>query len=179
MAVYPWIKIREEPVRVGYRKIKRCLFQFPDGRQDIYDLMDEGRVVCVLALTPDRPAPTAVILARQYRPGPDEILLELPGGGVEAGETPEQAARRELLEETGYEGELHLAGQSWHCGYSSRQIFNFVATNCRQVQAQTLDLNENIEVVMMPLAAFREHLRNGHLSDVATGYQCLDFLGLL
>ncbi len=175
MAVQPWVKLNEERLRVGYRRLRRCLFQFPDGHTDTYDLMDEGPVVCTLALT----AAGRVVLARQYRPGPDEILLELPGGGMEPGETPEQAARRELLEETGYAGDFQLAGSGLHCGYSSRRIFHFVATNCRKVQEQTLDHNEAIEVVELPLAEFRAHLRSGRLTDAAAGYQGLDFLGLL
>ena len=175
MTAHPWTRLSEEPLRVGYRRIKRCHFQFPDGHSDTYDLLDEGLVVCMLALTPDH----HVILARQYRPGPDAILLELPGGKVEPDETPEHAARRELLEETGWDGHFQLAGQAFHCGYSSRRIFNFAVTNCHKVQAQTLDRNEDIDVVAMPLAEFRAHLQSGQLTDVATGYQCLDFLGLL
>lgn len=50
-----------------------------------------------------------LLLVRQYRPGAGAVTLEVPGGHIEAGETPEQAARKELLEETGYEaGNLEL-----------------------------------------------------------------------
>src|SRR5262249_11428129 len=54
--------------------------------------------VAVVAQTRDQ----SIILVRQYRPAVDADTLELPAGHVEAGETPEQAARKELLEETGY-----------------------------------------------------------------------------
>lgn len=50
-----------------------------------------------------------LLLVRQYRPGAGGTTLEVPGGHVEDGETPEQAARKELLEETGHEaGTLEL-----------------------------------------------------------------------
>jgi 8-oxo-dGTP pyrophosphatase MutT (NUDIX family) len=50
-----------------------------------------------------------LLLVRQYRPGARAFTLEVPSGHVEVGETPEQAARKELLEETGYEaGALEL-----------------------------------------------------------------------
>jgi len=53
----------------------------------------------ILALTPDRKIP----LVRQYRPAVEQYTLELPSGHIESGISPEQTARQELLEETGYE----------------------------------------------------------------------------
>lgn len=57
--------------------------------------------VSVLALT----AQGEVLLVRQYRPATEQYTLELPSGHVEIGQTPEEAARLELLEETGYQAE--------------------------------------------------------------------------
>jgi ADP-ribose pyrophosphatase len=54
--------------------------------------------VSVIALTAEQ----EVVLVRQYRPAVERCTLELPSGHVEADETPEQSARRELAEETGY-----------------------------------------------------------------------------
>ncbi|MDP6786298.1 MAG: NUDIX hydrolase [Rhodospirillales bacterium] len=63
--------------------------------------------VAVLALTPEGD----ILLVRQYRPVTESVSLELPCGLVDGGETPEAAARRELLEETGYRAErMELLG---------------------------------------------------------------------
>src|SRR5258706_8400600 len=102
-----------------------------------------ARAVPGLALTTH----DMVLLVRQFRPGPEAILLELPGGGVSPGEDPALAAARELLEETGYRGELELAGSSWHCAYSTMRTYHFVARQCVKVQEPTPDDQEFLEVV--------------------------------
>ena len=170
-----WKKLGEEPVYVGFRSFVRKTFRLPDGRTVDFDIKQEGRAVCVLALT----AENHVVLAREYRPGPEEVLLELPGGGVEASESPEAAIRREMLEETSYGGDFQFVGTHFHCAYSTFIKTTFVARNCRPVQAPQNEANEFIEVVEMPLADFREHLRSGALTDVGSAYLALDFLGLL
>lgn len=170
-----WKKIDEHLVRDGYRKIISKTFIMPNGKEGKVEIKDEGRSVCVLALTKGN----TVILAKQFRAGPEKILLELPGGGVMPDEDLEDAARRELLEETGYRGELQYVGSSLICAYSNRVSSCFVATNCHKLQEQKLDPTEFIEVVEMPLSEFRNHVRSGQLSDVGSAYQCLDFLKLL
>lgn len=173
--ITPWVKLTEAPDRIGYRKVLRCEFQLPDGRVDNYDIKDEADFVAILALTAEQ----KVVLARQFRPGPAEVLMEVPGGGIEPGETPEAAAARELLEETGYVGDLRSLNHTHVCAYSNGRQHNFVATNCRRVQPPAPDANEYIEVIELPLDAFRDLLRSGQMTDVDTGYLGLDALGLL
>ncbi|MEA3308382.1 MAG: NUDIX domain-containing protein [Chloroflexota bacterium] len=91
-----WEKIEEEPVYVGFRSLVRKTFRLPDGRAVDFDLKQEERAVCVLALT----AKNHVVLTQEYRPGPEEVLLELPGGGVEASESLEEDVRAILAEVT-------------------------------------------------------------------------------
>ncbi|RJQ33685.1 hypothetical protein C4566_03280 [Candidatus Parcubacteria bacterium] len=57
--------------------------------------------------------------------------------------------------------------------------YNFVATNCHPIQKQTLEENEFVEVIEMPLADFKKHLQSGQLTDIESGYLGLDFLKLL
>lgn len=171
----PWIRLSEEVIHEGYRKVARRVYQLPDGRAADYEIHMDPQVVAILALTADQ----RVILAKQYRPGPEKMLAEVPGGGVEQGELPEAAAQRELLEETGYTGDMQYVAESYPGGYSTMQQYNFVATNCRRVAQPRLDANEFIDVVELPLEDFRALLRSGQLTDVATGYLGLDFLGLL
>ena len=171
-----WEILSEEVVKPGYRQIVRRKYQLPNGRIEDYDIKDEGKCVCVLALTPDM----QVILVKQFRPGPGKVLLELPGGGSDTPKsTPEENAKRELLEETGYTGDFQFVGTCWNCGYSNILNYNFVATNCHKIQEPRLDDTEFIEVVKMPLGEFRQLLRSGELTDVKTAYLGLDFLNLL
>jgi len=95
----PWEKLAEHRVFDGWRKIKEVEYALPDGKRDMFQIKEEGDCVVALVLTRDR----QVVLARQYRVGPEMVLLEMPGGGISVGEHPKDAIAREILEETGYE----------------------------------------------------------------------------
>ena len=173
--IEPWQKLGEQPLQLGYRQILRRTFRLPDGRVDDFEIKHEPQVVCILALTEEH----QVILARQFRPGPEKILLELPGGCIEASESPQQAAERELLEETGFRGTLQFVGASLDDAYTTLVRHNFVATACWKQQEPQSGEGEFTEAVLMPLADFRQHLRGGQLTDIETGYLGLDYLGWL
>lgn len=158
------------------RSVDRVEFELPDGRREEFYLKRERPASSVLALTPDR----RVILARQYRPGPGRVLYELPGGFLEPGEQAVDAVARELLEETGYQGEVHAVGPYWHDAYSSARRFAFVATGCVKVAEPTPERTEFIDVVTLALDEFRTRvLRSGEMTDTAAAYLALDALNLL
>ena len=141
----PWLTARVDKV------------QLPDGRinPEHYVLESPGWVNVIAVTTAGQ-----MVLVRQYRHAIDEVLLELCAGVCEAGETPEQAARRELLEETGFAGgswrEIMTIGQNpsicdniTHC---------FLAEGVERVADQSLDESEDIEVVIMSRDAVRAML---------------------
>jgi len=173
--VEPWKLLSEEEIVVGHRKLLRRRFELPYGRIEEYEVQHVGQVVCVLALTPE----DNVILVRQFRPGPNRILRELPGGGVLKGELPEDAAVRELSEETGYAGEMRFIGEILDDAYSTIGRHCFVATNCIKVREAHPDENEFLEVEEMPLMAFREFIKEGQFTDIEVAYLGLDNLGRL
>ncbi|MEM6344117.1 MAG: NUDIX hydrolase [Bacteroidota bacterium] len=105
--------------------------------------------VNIFAITEDR----KVVVNQQYRPGLDQVCLELPAGWVEEGETPAQCARRELLEETGYQSSSMIEMGAISANPSTHDNLNycFLAENVKLVQEQRLDLEEEIIVQLMPI----------------------------
>ena len=176
-SVQNWEEIKREPGQKFYgRSVDKVCFRLPDGQEADFALFSGGKSVACLALTKNN----EVVLARQFRPGPKMILNELPGGGLRDGENPEEAMKRELLEETGYQGKVALVTTLWHDGYSPRIKYALVATECEKITEPVLEDNgESIETALMSLAEFREHLHSGQLTDIEIGYLGLDFLGLL
>lgn len=88
----------------------------------------------VVAVTEER----RVLAVRQYRPAVERYTIELPAGLVDPGETPAEAARRELLEETGYQvGGLEVLGpMSPDTGRLENRIWTCVATGVRPVEGR-------------------------------------------
>lgn len=171
-----WQEISRETVFQKYgRKVEKVLYRLPDGTESDFYIKNEGPAICIVALTKD----THVILARQFRPGPNEILLELPGGGIEAGETPKQAIERELLEETGYRGTAQLITECLDCAYSTMRRYCFVATECEKAAEPKNTTSEITEPILLSIPEFRNLLKSGKITDVEVGYLGLDFLGLL
>lgn len=174
-AVWQEISKKELFSRYG-RKIDEVLFKLPNGEIKEFIIKNEGPVVGILALTEQQD----VILARQFRPGLREVLDELPGGYIDTTDkSPQDAAERELLEETGYAGVMEFVGIIYDDAYSTMKRYCFVAKNCKKIQPAKLDDNEYIQLVTIPLEQFRELLRSGKMTDIELGYSGLDHLGLL
>ena len=169
----PWRKLAEETVYARYRRVVSKRFEQPGGAVVEYEVKDEDDMVAVLALTDER----NVVLVRQFRPGPEAILLELPAGVIEPGADPADAAAEELLEETGYAGRIERAGTMLEEGYSNRTKHVFVAHHCRRERAP--EDPHLTEAVLVSLDELRSHLRGGRMADVDAGYLALDYLGLL
>jgi ADP-ribose pyrophosphatase len=119
----------------------------------IVPILDDGRVV----------------LIRQYRPIVGAEIWELPAGTIEAGESPEACARRELVEEAGYEaGMLEPLGEALaDAGLTDERIFLFVARDLRPV-ARGLDPDEHIQVVPAPLDEAYRMADAGEILDAGT-----------
>lgn len=158
------------------RNIDEVLYEMPNGSTADFYIKVEGHAAAILALTDDN----KVIMARQYRPGPGKIIIEMPGGGIDEGEDPQTAIKRELLEETGYQaGEVTHVTSLMKDAYSTMNCEVFIATGCRKVAEPLVTETEVTEVVLLSIDDFRHHLRTGQLSDTAAGYLALDHLKLL
>jgi ADP-ribose pyrophosphatase len=163
----------------GYLDVATRTYRMPDGETADWDILQGGRTVAMVAITADE----QVVLVRQFRPGPGRVLLELPGGNVEDGEDVEAAARRELLEETGYgAGEVEIAGQTWLASYATHQRFAVIATGCRQVSGGAgrdvhKDALEFLAPVLLSRDDFLRHVSAGQLTDTDIAFMCLNRLG--
>lgn len=159
----------------GWIKVSRRTYRLPDGRLAEWDMFGGGQTVGVLALTPEG----SLVMVRQFRPGPDRVVLNLPGGFVDAGETPEQAAARELAEETGYVSErLSLVATAMSASSVGRRHV-VIAHDCVPGAPMNLDEYEDCEPVVVDVATVRAELRAGRMTGNELVYLGLDHAGLL
>ncbi len=138
-------------------------------------MLAQKPVVCVLALTAQQRA----VLVRQFRPGPERVMTELPAGFIEDGESPLQAAERELREETGYRGSTRELATLFCNGYSTEQRHVFICSDATRSSPPEPDAGEEIEIVEVDLPTLRSILREGGMTVTDACFLALDALGLL
>jgi len=120
-----------------------------------------GGIVVMVAVTPSG----NVILEKQFRPPVGRDVLELPAGLVEPDESMEVAAKRELIEETGWSaGKLEfLAEGPISTGASTEALRAYLCTDLDYVGKNGGDDNEIIEVIEVPIGHAQEYLRTAQL----------------
>lgn len=127
----------------------------------------------VIAITANR----EVVLIEQFRHGTQETTLEIPGGMIDSGETPDAAAKRELLEETGYRsGSIEAIGRSRpNPAIQDNWVYHFLATDCKKAGKTNFDDHESIITKLVPIEEVPGLIKDGEITHslVLAAFYCL------
>lgn len=163
----PWKRIEPTKVtKVGWRKITTKTFQMPDGEVTTFDTLhpDGQEFAAIIALTKDK----KVVIARQFRPGPELAMDELPGGFVDLGETPEISATRELLEETGYNASgVKYLGKIHKDTYMNATWHVLLAIDCEKTAVPEHGYTEHIEIDLISIDQLIINAKTDRMTDHA------------
>ncbi|MEB3179485.1 MAG: NUDIX hydrolase [Nostocaceae cyanobacterium] len=144
-------------------QVRQDKIELPDGKIiDDFFVNIRPEITVILPITSHQ----EIVLVRQYRHGVGEILLELPAGSFNPEiETPEIAAARELQEETGYitPEVKKIATLYDNPVKDTNEIHLCLAENVRKSGQQSLDVTEDIEVVLVPVEAVQEKIASGEI----------------
>lgn len=138
------------------------LVALPGGGLTKREIVEHTGAVVMVALDDQ----DNILLVRQYRKPVERELLELPAGGLEPGESPEQCALRELREETGFTGRQvrHLGGFYSSPGFCTEYLHAFLVTDLVRSQA-TADSDESIALVRVPRQEIPHLVGRGEICD--------------
>ncbi|MBI2853673.1 MAG: NUDIX hydrolase [Chloroflexi bacterium] len=133
-----------------------------DGTVTTREVVEHPEVVAIVALDKEDNA----LLVRQHRFAVGKELLEIPAGGVEPGETPDECVRRELREETGYlpHNLKRLGGFHSAPGFCSEYLHLYLATELERSPLHASDTDE-IRVERIPINKTRDLILSGEIED--------------
>lgn len=148
----PWLVVRKDAVTL------------PTGAEmDDYYVLEYPEWVTVIAITEEG----KFVMERQYRHGIQETFYEICGGTVEKGEDPLLAAKRELLEETGFgEGEWsYFMTTSPNPSAMTNTCHTYIAKGVKQVSEQNLEKTEDIDIHLLSKNELLNVMMNGGINQ--------------
>jgi len=141
-------------------RVDRVMTQ--NGRETSREIVEHSPCVAIVAVDGD----DNVLLESQFRKPLEKEILEIPAGGIEAGESPEEAVSRELREEVGYlPRKLELLGGFYSApGYSTEYLYLYLATELVADRLYAEDTDE-IQLVRVPLSGVPSLITSGRIDD--------------
>ena len=142
--------------------LRRDMVKLPIGKTAIREVVEHQGGVSIVAMPDDH----TIVLVRQFRRPSMKMLLELPAGSLEEGESPEECASRELVEETGYRADSLVKIQKFFLapGYSTEVMHIFMATGLSETDRR-LDEEEDIEVIKVEFGEAVQMVMRGEIED--------------
>ena len=144
--------------------------QEPNGTVNVRQLIRHNGSIVILAVDASTNTKDPdVILIRQYRHAAGQFLLELPAGRIEVGEKPLAAAKREMIEETGFRAKKWTLLTKYYAspGFLGEWMQIYLAENITPGQAQP-EGDEDIEIVRLPLSAAMALVATNQIHDGKT-----------
>jgi len=147
--------------------------RLPDGGEATREVVEHAGCVVIVAVDAD----DNVLLVRQFRYALGKELLEIPAGGIDAGEGPEEAAAREMQEETGYKPEklVSMGGFYSAPGFCTEYLHLFLATDLTPSQLYAED-TEGIQLGRVPADKIPELITTGKIEDAKSSAGLLTYL---
>ena len=163
MSLKTWTVLKENPIAdMGIFQLHERFVRSPrTGAERRIAIVHTRDWVNMIPLTPDG----QVVLVRQWRHGTRTFTLEIPGGLVDPGESPVEAAAREVREETGYAGDppVLLGTVEPNPAFLDNYCYTYLIENCERVGEQRMDEGEDIEVVTLSLAEIPARIAHGEI----------------
>ncbi len=154
-------------------KLRVDTVEMPGGRKTTREIVEHDECVAVVAID----AEGNVLLVSQFRKAVEKELLEIPAGGIEPGEDPVTAVRRELREETGYLPRKvdRLGGFYSAPGFCTEYLYLYLATDLVLSPLQAED-TESIRLVRVPVSRITSLITSGAICDAKSIAGLLTFL---
>ncbi len=143
-------------------KLRVDTVQTASGRQTTREIVEHADCVAIVAVDAD----DNILLVKQFRKPVEKELLEIPAGGIDAGEDAEAAVIREMREETGFLPRRveRLGGFYSAPGYGTEYLYLYLATDLTPSPLYAEDTDE-IEVVRVPLSQIPDFIASGRICD--------------
>ena len=154
--------LRQEPIYKGrVINITKDEVVCPNGQTSLREIVHHRGGVAILFKVDDK-----FIFEKQYRYAMNEEIIEMPAGKLEEGEIPIEAAKRELLEETGYRPleMIHLGDSYPTPGYSTEVIHLYYCPKAVK-EERHLDNDECIDLIYLTLEEIEEMIAQGKIKD--------------